>query len=158
MEEYKGTVLLPQLVLIFPITKQETNPGPAEANGKSLDLAPQIYFSHHLLLPAFQKMGIPRQFYNHVWFTLQHQILASVLFSVLCLLSFRYLTALQLSLLFTLFFVTWHTAIISCITLSTRLTEWDRRGTWPVQVKYKLPLINRSNGKWTLKDSLHQAC
>jgi len=59
VEEYKGTVLLPQLVLIFPITKQETNPGPAEANGKSLDLAPQIYFSHHLLLPAFQKMGIP---------------------------------------------------------------------------------------------------
>lgn len=33
--------------LIAPTTKQETNPGPDEANIKSLDLAPQIYISYY---------------------------------------------------------------------------------------------------------------
>ena len=46
-EEAEGSALVPQLVLIAPITEQETSPGPIEANGKSSGLALQIYFSHY---------------------------------------------------------------------------------------------------------------
>lgn len=70
-EDAEGTVLLPQLVLISPITEQEISPGPTEANGKSLALALQIYFSHYRVLLAFQKMEIA---FSDILMSHQHAI------------------------------------------------------------------------------------